>query len=330
MKRSILVVFGCVVAVLAVVALGLPFLLETEHRDVDDAFRAKAPGQFVELTHGQVYYQWGENTEGESTEDESTEGENGRVAVLVHGFSTPSFIWSPLFERMAEAGIRVLRYDLYGRGYSDRPDTTYDRKLYEEQLNELLAALDIREPVDLVGLSMGGAVVACFAATYPEKVDRMVFVDPFIGPVDAGPVTLPFVGEYLARVFFAPKLPQRQLRSFYRPEKADPALLDLFTEQMSYRGYRRSLLRSLNQFMSDDLSGAFAEAGRHGKPALLIWGRQDVVVPFAEHERILEPLGAELLAVDDAGHVPYLEQPEIVEPRILEFLASNTDLSTGD
>jgi pimeloyl-ACP methyl ester carboxylesterase len=54
--------------------------------------------------------------------------------VLIPGFSVPYVIWDPTFEDLVEKGFRVLRYDLFGRGYSDRPDAIYDLELFDRQL----------------------------------------------------------------------------------------------------------------------------------------------------------------------------------------------------
>jgi pimeloyl-ACP methyl ester carboxylesterase len=295
------------VVVLAVaVAAVLPLALDTERQEVDEVVRSRAPGSFVGLAHGKVFY-------------ELAGPEDGRLVVLVHGFSVPSFVWDPTFEELLAQGFRVLRYDLYGRGYSVRPDVAYNRTLYVEQLRELLASLGIDHGVDLVGLSMGGGIIASFTESYPEKVARLVFVDPFVGPVDAGVLTVPWLGEYLAVVFISRTLPKRLSDDFYRPEKV-PAWEGRFREQMRYRGFRRALLRSLRQFMAEDFSDVYAAVGRLGKPTLLVWGREDKTIPFSESERIAGPLGAELFVVEESGHTPHLERPKVFEPKLIEFL----------
>jgi pimeloyl-ACP methyl ester carboxylesterase len=294
------------VVIVTAVAIALPLALDTERRELDDEARSRAPGSFVHLTRGHVHY-------------ELAGPEDGRVVVLVHGFSVPSFVWDPTFEELLSRGFRVLRYDLYGRGFSDRPDAAYDRALYVEQLHELLAALGVDDPVDLVGLSMGGPVIATFTDSYPERVARLVFVAPFVGPVDAGVVAIPGLGDYLAAVFLARSLPKRLSDDFYRPEKA-PDWEERFREQMRYRGFRRALLRSLRQFMAEDFTATYTAVGRLGKPTLLVWGRQDRTVPFVESERIAGPLGAELFVVEESGHTPHLESPEVFEPKLVEFL----------
>ena len=81
---------------------------------------------------------------------------------------------------------------------------TYDEQLFNRQLLELLSTLNIRKPVDLVGSSMGGAIAFIFTAQHPEKVRKLLLIDPAGFPVDL-PLTgqigrLPGVGYYLTYV----------------------------------------------------------------------------------------------------------------------------------
>jgi len=115
-----------------------------ETRTLDDDSRKAAPGRFITLSDGIVHY-------------ELSGAANRRTVVLIHGFSVPYYLWDQTFSALTGAGYRVLRYDLYGRGYSDRPDIAYDGASWEKQLHELLAALGSRGRVDLVGASMGGS-----------------------------------------------------------------------------------------------------------------------------------------------------------------------------
>ena len=64
--------------------------------------------------------------------------------MLIHGFSVPYFIFDPTFNFLTKAGWRVLRYDLFGRGFSDRPHVRYNIDLFVRQLKELLDALNIK------------------------------------------------------------------------------------------------------------------------------------------------------------------------------------------
>ena len=55
---------------------------------------------------------------------------DAQTVVLVHGFSVPYYIWDPTFDALAAAGFRVLRYDLFGRGWSDRPERALQSRIF--------------------------------------------------------------------------------------------------------------------------------------------------------------------------------------------------------
>ena len=112
------------------------------------------------------------------TEYELVGPDCGPLVVLVHGASVPKWTWDRQVPALVEAGFRILRYDMYGRGESAYPSTTYNRDLFQRQLRDLLAGLNIVVPFHLVGFSFGGATAAGFAATNPDKVRSLVFVAP--------------------------------------------------------------------------------------------------------------------------------------------------------
>ena len=101
---------------------------DPERRTLDDAARTEAPGQFVRLADGITHYE----TAGPDT---------ARVVVLAAGFSVPAYIWDSLHRGLADSGFRVVRYDYYGRGWSDRPQAAYDQDLFVRQLAGLLDSL---------------------------------------------------------------------------------------------------------------------------------------------------------------------------------------------
>src|SRR5205085_8584139 len=108
---------GIVVLILLLVAAGWLLVnywrADLEQKPLTAQARQAAGGSYVTIADGVVHYQLA----GPDT---------GRVVVLVHGFSVPYYIWDPAFDALTAAGFRVLRLDLFGRGYSDRPDVAYN------------------------------------------------------------------------------------------------------------------------------------------------------------------------------------------------------------
>jgi pimeloyl-ACP methyl ester carboxylesterase len=286
-----------------------PFLGETE--ELNEATRSKVAGSFVQLTNGCTHYELG----GERS---------GQPVVLVHGFSVPYFIWDPTFEFLTKSGFCVLRYDLFGRGYSDRPQARYDIDTFCGQLRELLDTLGF-ERVILIGLSLGGPISATFTTRYPERIQKLVLIDP------AGARSVVLLKSAVAEIMpgISGLLPG-QLRSGPRTKEFesdfyDPENLKAFTEkymvQLKYKGFTRAILATIRHGMLGDFSDTYRQIGHGGTPVMLLWGRDDKTVPFAQSDIIREAIPqVEFHAFEHCGHIPHCEKPEEVNPLLLEFL----------
>jgi len=269
--------------------------------------RQQTPGRFVRLTDGFTHY-------------EMAGPESGPVVVLAAGFSVPYYIWDPTFAALSKAGVRVLRYDYYGRGFSDRPDTRYDQAFYVRQLAELLDALRVSEPIDLVGLSLGGSIVTSVADRYPDRVRSLILVDPSFRTPETAPAGSAAVWSFLTAIFTEPGWPNEQLADFLHPERF-PDWPDRYRVQMQYRGFRMARLAELSANADVDQRDEVARVGKHERPVLVVWGRQDPVVPFEESAQLLDVMPrARLVTIDDSGHLPQWEQPAAFHDALLSFV----------
>jgi pimeloyl-ACP methyl ester carboxylesterase len=288
------------------------FIYHGETRVLDDSARSQAPGDFVKLADGVTHY-------------DLAGPDDAQTVVLVHGFSAPYTIWNPTFTALTADGFRVLRFDLYGRGFSDRPDAAYDQDFYDRQLMNLLEKLQIRKPVDLAGLSMGGAVSVVFADRHPEWVRRLVLVDPAGLPMkklglarwlaDHTPLVDWLMGMLVVNDFTA------KVGRWFATKKGYAELVDDFISQVQFRGFKNALLSTLRSGVVSGAEDAYRSVGERGTPALLLWGRKDRTVPFRMNRRVRELIpGVEFHAIDDAGHASHYDQPQIATPLLLEFL----------
>lgn len=291
-----------------------------EALSLSEELRASLPGGFVQLRDGVTHYELGGP-------------EGGELVVLVHGFSVPNFIWDPTFAALTQAGFRVLRYDLFGRGYSDRPNLRNNKALFVKQLHDLLERVSPDGKAAIVSLSMGGPIAAEFARKHPERVGSMVFIDPAgfdLGlPAAVQALRLPLVGEFFLGMlgrFGRRGLLQSMLSDFYRPSPGElEAFAGRYQEQRKYRGFKRSLLSTLRNGLLDEDLQAYAELGRSAVEVLLVWGREDRTVPFRYHKDFLELVPqSQFQAIDDAGHIPHFERPEVVNPRLIDFLRAQS------
>jgi pimeloyl-ACP methyl ester carboxylesterase len=306
--------FKKIITVLALLILLLliPYwAFNEESKTLDDNMRRGLPGQFIKLSDGYVHY-------------ELSGPEDGPVVVLIHGISTPYFIWDDAQSALTKAGFRVLRYDLYGRGFSDRPNVTYDEQLFDRQLLELLSALKIREPADLVGSSLGGAIAVIFAARHPEKARKLLLIAPAGYPVNlplAGRVVhLPVVGDYLTYAFGNPIM-LRGFKNYFSKLDKLSAFSEKYRQQTQYTGFKRAILSTLRNFNLDNQKTAYETVGKQGRQVMLIWGREDKIIPFSNNEMIRAVIrDVDFHAFDATGHLPHYEVPEKVNPLMVEFV----------
>lgn len=281
---------------------------DPEQRDLDATVRSLVPGSFVRLSDGFTHY-------------ELAGPERGEIVVLASDATVPYYLWYPTFRALVDSGFRVLRYDYYGRGYSDRPDLRYDEQTYVRQLAELLDSLLIVEPVDLAGISFGGSVITSFAFRYPDRVRRLVYVDPAISHPRSVPVALriPLIRD--VRGLLAERaLPGRQFRDFLHPERMATWTVR-YRPQLQYRGFRRARIAEMLAYAGLDQQSELDWLGRSARPVLVVWGKQDSVVPISRSAQLRAafPQGR-FVAVDSAGHLPQWENPGVILPALLAFL----------
>ena len=287
-----------------------------EKGPLDEAARLAGGGRYLSLSDGTTHY-------------DLAGPEDGQRVVLVHGFSVPYYIWDSTTTALAGAGFRVARYDTYGRGFSDRPDIEYRLDLFTRQLGDLLDSLGWTGPVDLMGLSAGGPIVASFAGRYPSRVRSVVFVDPAAGP--AGPLPslfrLPVFGGLLWQVMAVPSMADNQTSDFVDPARW-PDWADRYRVQMRYRGFGRALRSTLLARATVSTDTLYARFGTLGVRSLLIWGKEDQTVPIEYAETLRKGIPAlEYHPVDGAGHLPHMERTDVVNPLLIGFLR-RTDADT--
>lgn len=311
-------VFGAVVSIVVVVMFGTYMNARSGFVPLDDEARTNASGQFVNLSDGRVHYQWlGADAE------ESV----GPAVVFVHGFSTPSYVWAGLLEPFTKAKRRILVYDNFGRGYSDRPEVANDAGLFDRQLLELLDSQGVKDPVDLVGYSMGGAIVTYFAANHPEKVRRLGMIAPAGFPVNtgstAGLMVAPLLGDWLMAVFGR----QVMLDTMSAPENQGRAIPDIaarYEVQMQYEGYFRSLLSTLRHYPMGNLEDEFQRVGTSKIPSLAIWGDQDSVVPPTNAALLGDAVPQAVFETIEGGtHAITYSEPERVSAALISFFADS-------
>jgi len=266
----------------------------------NDAFRASIKtGNFAKLSAGYTYYEL-ENPDADT------------LLVMVHGFSVPSYIWDSTYYAALSRGYGALRYDAYGRGYSDNPDVVYDVALFSGQLHELLDELHIDKKINLLGLSYGGRTISAFAFQYPDRIQNLIYVDPsgFETIVDDKKYPV-MVSEQEVLDFKQSEgyatMASGQLGDFY---DATPfAGWDTrYEEMMKFKGFVKAMLST--RMNSPSLENEQRKMAESGVPVFAFWGEHDTVVKLEEvRNNLMDRIPKiELFILPKAGHLPHMEQ----------------------
>lgn len=253
------------------------------------------------------------------------EGE-GPPTVFVHGNPTSSEDWMPFLRRIEGPAIAL---DLPGWGYSDRPSTgrfDYSFEGLGDFVGRFLDRLEVGEHSLVV--HDWGCVGLIAAQRRPRRVKRLVVIN-------AVPLLAGYRWHWVARWFWrvrgvgelANALTTRPaLKLISRQASTLPGgLPDQFVD-LAWRGWQRGtrpeILRLYRSADPQRLAAAGRRLGDLSCPALVVWGTRDPYLPARFGRAYAEALpAADLLEVPDAGHWPWVDQPECID-RVLDFLGA--------
>jgi pimeloyl-ACP methyl ester carboxylesterase len=240
----------------------------------------------------------------------------GPPIIFVHGLGGCWQNWLENMPRMAELGYRAIALDLPGFGSSPLPPWQITIPEYGRLLGEFREALGLG-PCTLVGNSMGGFISAEVAVGEPEWVDRLVLVSSAgishatmrRGPVVAGARVSALANPLLSRVDFVsmrrPGLRQLAFQGVMRHPDQMPRemLIEFMAPAFGAPGFVPAVGALTGYNLLDRLE-------RIRVPTLIVWGRDDLVVPAADAAGFVQRIpGSELVVFDDCGHVPMAERP---------------------
>jgi pimeloyl-ACP methyl ester carboxylesterase len=253
---------------------------------------------------------------------------SGPALVLVHGLLGYSFSWRYTIPALARHAT-LYALDLPGAGFSDAPPgMNCSMRACAGRLLRFMDAVGISD-CDLLGTSHGGAVAILAASIAPERIRRLILVDP-VNPWSAhGTVLSVFLSSrVIAPIFlkFISKL--RILEDFYfrrmwgDPRRIHPGTLEGYMKPLFRPGafkYGLDVLRCWNR----DLGEVKCALPRIAHiPTLLIWGSLDAAVDPRSEAKVRSYFhDCRLLMMEGIGHLPYEEAPEEFNRAVIEFLS---------
>jgi pimeloyl-ACP methyl ester carboxylesterase len=239
------------------------------------------------------------------------EAGQGPVVILLHGLGSNAGIWVNNIVPLA-AHYHVYAPDQIGFGHSDKPLLDYKIQTFVEFLQGFMESQNIQKAV-LVGNSLGGWIATDFTAQHPDLVSKLVLVNSAglhfgQGPVpDLNPSSLAGMRQVLELIFYNKQMVTDELVHYAFTNHLKDN--DGYTVQRTLAGFAR------DQFEESKLASIHA-------PTLIIWGRNDDLIPLSKGEQFHQGIaGSKLAVIDQCGHVPELEKPAEFDRVLGEFLA---------
>lgn len=238
-------------------------------------------------------------------------GDAPRTAVLVHGWMMSGAVFDALIGRLASKALRLAVPDQRGAGLSSKPDDGYQLAQYVADLAAWIEGLAV-DRIDLIGHSMGGAIAQLFAATHPERVRRLVLMNP-----------VPLSGMPLPEPVF------ELFQSSAGDRAKQGAILDMATLNLTPEDRERLLDVAatvsgpcIRESLDAWTSGGHADALSSIRAETHVIGTSDPFLPPEVLEpQVTEPIdGARFHLLDGPGHYPQVEAPEAVAKLISSLL----------
>ena len=243
--------------------------------------------------------------------------------VLLHGTSSSLLTWDACSNEWSK-DHRVIRMDLPGFGLTGpNPEQDYSINKYVAFLNRFFQERNISKCY-LAGNSLGGLIAFHFAATYPDKVKKVILIDPAGYPVKQAKGSLAFklgkipVLKNILTIITPISIVRKSLEDAYGNKNlVTDVLVEQYRDLACREGNRNALLIRLQNDHSVDTT----LVSKLTMPTLVIWGKLDQLIPVDNAYKFQRDLPIDTLAIlQHVGHVPMEETPQLVIPLVNKFI----------
>jgi pimeloyl-ACP methyl ester carboxylesterase len=254
----------------------------------------------------------------------------GDPVLLVHGYAASRFTWRSWIPRLAHRHT-VYTIDLKGFGAAAKPiGESYGPADLAEDVFQLVTRLDLKR-LTIVGHSMGGGIALLTALRLADAGEqaRLAKLVSVAGTAYAQRLP-PFVAklrdpstQLLIQMLPARWIVRRVLNSIvYDPAVVTEKLIEGYAAPLRPWAAKRAAALCAAQLVPDNLAALIQRYPGIDVPTLLLWGKNDPVVPVAIGERLAQELPrARLVVLERCGHVPMHERPEEALREVETFLA---------
>lgn len=269
---------------------------------------AAAPSKFMALNELRIHYR-----------DEGT----GDAIVLVHGTGASLHTWNAWAQELSQTH-RVIRLDLPAYGLTGKdPKKRYSSKDYVDLIDAFLKELDVNQ-FHLVGNSLGGLVSWLYASYHPDKVQKLILIDPSGFPSKKSPMVISLAktpGINMLIRYVTPKafIKKNLKEVYYNPDLISTQILDRYYELTLAPGNRTAFIDRAKIEREDYTD----RLGLITNPTLILWGAEDAWIPLKNAYRFEEKIATSTVVVmKETGHLPMEEKPAKSLAITLDFLSN--------
>jgi pimeloyl-ACP methyl ester carboxylesterase len=252
------------------------------------------------------------------------QGNGGTPILLLHGFDSSVFEFRRLLPLLA-AENEAWTVDLLGFGFTERlAEIPFSPAAIKSHFYSFWQTL-IDQPVILVGASMGGAAAIDFTLSYPQAVQKLILLDSagFKAPPNISKFMFPPIGYVSTSFLRNPKVRQKIGINAYHDKSFASADAQLCAAlHLKSPNWQQALIA----FTKSGGYSSFAEKLSEIKQStLILWGESDRILGTTDAYKFKAAIAnSQLIWIENCGHVPHLEQPQVTAKHILEFSQDKT------
>jgi pimeloyl-ACP methyl ester carboxylesterase len=253
----------------------------------------------------------------------------GEPVLLIHGFGASSYSWRHIIEPLSQK-YRVIAVDLKGFGDSPKPrDNRYS--VYEQArlVRNFILEKGLQN-LHIIGHSYGGGVALVtsvyLSASHPNLQSSLTLIDSIAYPQDlpafievlATPILGPLVSYAIPNTIQVKNL----LKKVYFSDALIPqSAIDHYADNLDKPNAKYAILTTAQQMLPADLQQLSENYASLAIPTLIIWSRDDEIVPLEIGERLHKTLpNSKMVILNGVGHAVQEEQPLILLPYLQQFL----------
>jgi pimeloyl-ACP methyl ester carboxylesterase len=256
---------------------------------------------------------------------------SGDPILCLHGLGANMFSWRHFITPFSRHHKLIL-VDFKGSGKSPKPrDTHYSIEEKADEIYRFILEENLTN-LTLVGNSLGGAVALLVALRLsqqdPDRLSKLVLIDS-AGEKENVPAHLKLVRSilgapviYLTPSKLAVKMTLRMC--YYDRKKPTKEQVEAYAAPLATWGGRHALLQTARQCIPPNVDELIAKLNTIIVPTLILWGRQDKVIPLRVGELLHQAIPNSILEIiDECGHVPQEEKPDETIEKLSKFLMAH-------